>query len=84
MEEAHFDAFCRLLNLEPSDRKKYLWDVMSFGAPIQRGRNFFRGHCDYEEVSLSTEYFPDGWGPLIDSAGNATPLAPHLELFLLG
>ena len=79
MDAIHFDAFCQLLNLESSDRKKYLWDVLSFGAPIQRGRNFFRGHEDFEEVNLSTKYFPDGWGPLVDHAGKVTPLAPLLR-----
>ena len=49
--------------MDPLDRKRYMWDVMSFGAPIQRGRNFFRGHLDREEVSLAAEYFPAGWGP---------------------
>ena len=79
MEERHFDAFCRLLNLDPKDRKKYIWDVMSFGAPIQRGRNFFRGHLDYEEVSLHAQYFPAGWGPLVDALGQVIPLAPLLR-----
>ena len=79
MEEMHFDAFCRLLNLDPKDRKRYSWDVMSFGAPIQRGRNFFRGHLDYEEVSLHAQYFPAGWGPLVDAFGQVIPLAPLLR-----
>ena len=79
MEDMHFDAFCRLLKLEPPKRKSFLWDVMSFGAPIQRGRNFFRGHVDFEEVCLSACYFPEGWGPLIDSTGKAVPLAPLLR-----
>ena len=79
MDVIHFDAFCQLLNLDSSDPKKYLWDVLSFGAPIQRGRNFFRGHTDFEEVNLSTNYFPDGWGPIVDHAGKVTPLAPLLR-----
>ena len=79
MEEIHFDAFCRLLNLDPKDRKRYMWDVMSFGAPIQRGRNFFRGHLDCEEVSLAAEYFPAGCGPLVDALGKVIPLAPLLR-----
>ena len=79
MEDMHFDAFCRLLKLEPAKRKSFLWDVTTFGAPIQRGRNFFRGHNDSEEICLSACYFPEGWGPLIDQAGNVVPLSPLLR-----
>ncbi len=44
MDPIHFTAFCQLLKLDPKDPKKYLWDAFAYGAPIQRGRNFFRGH----------------------------------------
>ena len=30
-------------------------------------------------MSLSDRYFPEGWGPLIDSAGKMIPLAPLLR-----
>ena len=53
--------------------------LYSLGAPIQRGRNFFRGHLDCEEVSLAAEYFPAGWSPLVDALGKVIPLAPLLR-----
>ena len=72
MDPIHFTAFCQLLKLDPKDPKEFLWDAFAYGAPIQRGRNFFRGHTD-------AEYFPDGWGPLMDCTEKAVPLAPLLR-----
>ena len=79
MDPIHFDAFCQLLKLDPKDPKEFLWDAFAYGAPIQSGRNFFRGHTDAEGVDLAAEYFPKGWGPLMDSAEKAVPLAPLLR-----
>ena len=79
MDPIHFNAFCQLLKLDSTDPKKYLWDVSAFGAPIQRGRNFFRGHTDAEGVDLAVRYFPNGWGPLVDRTEKAVPLAPLLR-----
>ena len=79
MDPIHFDAFCQLLKLDPKDPKEFLWDAFAYGAPIQRGRNFFRGHTDAEGVDLTAEYFPKGWGPLLDCAEKAVPLAPLLR-----
>ena len=79
MHPIHFDAFCQLLKLDPKDPKEFLWDAFAYGAPIQRGRNFFRGHTDAEGVDLTAEYFPKGWGPLMDCAEKAVPLAPLLR-----
>ena len=79
MDPIHFAAFCQLLKLDPKDPKEFLWDAFAYGAPIQRGRNFFRGRTDAEGVDLTAEYFPKGWGPLMDCAEKAVPLAPLLR-----
>ena len=79
MDPIHFTAFCQLLKLDPKDPKEFLWDAFAYGAPIQRGRNLFRGHTDAEVVDLTAEYFPEGWGPLMDCTEKAVPLAPLLR-----
>ena len=79
MDPIHFDAFCQLLSLQSTDHKKFLWDVSRFGAPIQRGRNFCRGHDDFEDTVLDSTFFPDGWGPLVNKEGQVLPLAPLLR-----
>ena len=79
MDPIHFDAFCRLLSLLWDNKEIFLWDVAQFGIPIQRQRNFFRGHEDTERVNVDSQYFPEGWGPLLGKNHLVIPLSPLLR-----
>ena len=75
----HYQAFCRLLNIEPDPPDKYLWNPSDFGYPITRRRNFFRNFDDVESIVSPAPVFDDHFGPLLKPNGDLVPLAPLLR-----
>ena len=75
----HYQAFCRLLNIEPDPPDKYLWNPSDFGYPLTRRRNFFRNFDDVESIVSPAPVFDDHFGPLLKPNGDLVPLAPLLR-----